>query len=174
MSAVDAADRAEIKNVQAQASLSLHYEGEAMKGGDDPSAPAREKTLLRRIDGHVMPFLCIVYALSLIDRTNLSSAKVAGMEKDLVLTGSRYSIVALIFFPVYILVEVPFNSVLRHLGTRRLLTAMIFCWGVTAMCCGFVKTYEQLIGLRILLGFFEGGFNVRLPAVPQSELHLKN
>ncbi|OAG45262.1 hypothetical protein AYO21_00610 [Fonsecaea monophora] len=159
MSALDPTDGAEVKAVQVQTSSTIHDEDVASKEQGLPSTSVPDKKLLRRIDLHVMPFLCILYALSLIDRTNLSSAKVAGMDVDLVLTGSRYSVVALVFFPIYILVEIPTNSVLRWVGTRKLLSGMIFCWGVVAMCCGFVKSYEQLIGVRILLGFFEGGFN---------------
>lgn len=43
--------------------------------------------------------LCIVFGLSLLDRTNISAAYIAGLAKDLRLDiGARYNIALLIFF----------------------------------------------------------------------------
>jgi hypothetical protein len=43
--------------------------------------------------------LCVVFGLSLLDRTNISSAYIAGLAVDLELTvGARYSIALLVFF----------------------------------------------------------------------------
>lgn len=33
----------------------------------------------------------------------------------------------------------------------------MFAWGVVNMSMGFVKTYTQLVALRVLLGTFEAG-----------------
>ncbi|KAL2789226.1 major facilitator superfamily domain-containing protein [Aspergillus keveii] len=116
-----------------------------------------EKRLMRRIDLHVMPWLCLTYALSLIDRTNIGAARVAGMEADLNLTGNRYSIVLMIFFITYIAVELPSNALIRRLGVKIYLPCLVAAWGVVAMCFGFLQNYGQTIALRILLGFFDGG-----------------
>ncbi|KAK5050538.1 hypothetical protein LTR84_003819 [Exophiala bonariae] len=117
-----------------------------------------DKKLLRRIDLHIVAWLAALYALSLLDRTNIGSAKVAGMEVDLKLTGNRYSIVSLMLFPTYILLEVPSNMLIRRISVRRYLAFLIFCWGVLAMCCGFVNDWKDLIAVRVLLGAFEGAF----------------
>ncbi|KAL3495814.1 phthalate transporter [Aspergillus germanicus] len=121
-----------------------------------------EKRLVRRIDLNVMPWLCLTYALSLIDRTNIGAARVAGMEADLNLSENRYSIVLMIFFITYIIVELPSNALIRRLGVKIYLPCLVAAWGVVAMCFGFLQNYGQTIALRILLGFFEGGFNRRL------------
>lgn len=44
---------------------------------------AEEKALLRRIDLHIFPMLCAVFALSLLDRSNISAAYISGMKADL-------------------------------------------------------------------------------------------
>lgn len=119
-----------------------------------------DKALLRRIDLHIVAWLAVLYALSLLDRTNIGSAKVAGMEKDLELTGNRYSIVSLILFPTYILFEVPSNMVIRRVSVRKYLAFLVFCFGICAMCCGFVQSWKSLIAVRVLLGAFEGAFQV--------------
>lgn len=56
---------------------------------------ASERRLIRKIDLHVLPLLCLLYAFSLIDRSIISAAKVVGMAKDLHLTGNRYNVALL-------------------------------------------------------------------------------
>ncbi|KAJ5385609.1 Major facilitator superfamily domain general substrate transporter [Penicillium concentricum] len=118
-----------------------------------------EKLLVRRIDRQLLPWLCLLYALSLIDRTNISSAKVAGMAEDLNLVGNRYSVALVVFFGPYLISELPSNFIVRRVGTRYYLSFLIVSWGTIAMCMGFVTQYSQLVGLRLILGLFEGGFN---------------
>jgi hypothetical protein len=56
----------------------------------------------RRIDLRLLPILGLMYSISLIDRTNLGLALVAGMQKDLGLAiGNRYTICVMIFFVAY-------------------------------------------------------------------------
>lgn len=63
--------------------------------------------------------LCVVFGLSLLDRTNISAAYIAGMSTDLELTvGARYSIALLVFFIGYALFEIPSNLVIRRLGAQ--------------------------------------------------------
>lgn len=40
--------------------------------------PEEEKLILRKLDFRVFPMLCIVFGLSLLDRTNISFAYIAG------------------------------------------------------------------------------------------------
>ena len=51
-----------------------------------------EKRLLRKIDWRVLPIPIMLVGLSSIDRTNIASARVAGMSDDLDLQGNRYNI----------------------------------------------------------------------------------
>lgn len=59
--------------------------------------------------------LGLMYSISLVDRTNLGLAMVAGMAEDLKLTvGNRYTIIVMIFFVAYILCEIPSVCVLPN------------------------------------------------------------
>ena len=81
--------------------------------------------------------LCIVFGLSLLDRTNISAAYIAGLAEDLRLDiGARYSIALLVFFPGYCLFELPSNMVIRRLGARWWLSFLIVSWGyvLTSPC----------------------------------------
>ena len=101
--------------------------------------------------------LCIVFGLSLLDRSNISAAFIAGMSTDLELTGSRYNIALLVFFIGYGLFELPSNAVIRRLGARWWLSFLITTWGVCVLAMGFIDSWKLLSVLRALLGIFEAG-----------------
>lgn len=42
--------------------------------------PEEEKKLLRKIDLHMMPLLCLVYGLNYLDKTTISYASVMGLK----------------------------------------------------------------------------------------------
>lgn len=102
--------------------------------------------------------LCVVFGLSLLDRTNISAAYIAGMSADLELTvGARYSIALLVFFIGYALFEIPSNLVIRRLGAQWWLSFLIVSWGLCVLGMGFVHNWEALTVCRALLGVFEAG-----------------
>ncbi|KAF5359992.1 hypothetical protein D9758_007585 [Tetrapyrgos nigripes] len=118
-----------------------------------------ERKTIRQIDLRMLPLLGILYAIALVDRTNLSFARTAGMEEDLqIAVGDRYSIVSLVFFIPYTLFELPSNLLLRRFGVRLCLTCYIAGWAVVLLGMTFVKNYQQLAVCRTLLGVFEAGF----------------
>lgn len=56
----------------------------------------------RRIDMRLLPILGAMYSISLIDRTNLGLALVAGMQEELDLAvGNRYTVIVMLFFISY-------------------------------------------------------------------------
>lgn len=73
--------------------------------------PDLVKRTVRKIDWRLIPILSAVYTISLIDRTNLSTARAANanqMDRDLgTHIGDRYSVITLIFFVPYIILELP-------------------------------------------------------------------
>lgn len=114
---------------------------------------------IRRVDLRLLPILGALYAFSLIDRSNLSLARVVGAEVELQLNvGERYSITTLLFFIPYILLEIPANMVMRRVGPRWWLGSIAFVWGSTMTAMGFVKDWKALAGCRVVLGACEAGF----------------
>ncbi|KAJ2922386.1 hypothetical protein H1R20_g14700, partial [Candolleomyces eurysporus] len=117
-----------------------------------------KKTLLM-LDLRMLPIMGLLYAVALIDRTNLGIARTAGMEQDLKLyIGERYSIASMIYFIPYTLLQIPGNIVLRYLGARLHLTICVVGWGAAQLGMGFVRTWGELCVCRIILGVFEAGF----------------
>ena len=120
--------------------------------------PEEQHKIMRRIDRRLVLTLGFLYCVSLMDRTNTGIAAIAGMAVDLVLIDNRYSIIVLLFFITYVLLQPPATVVLRKLGPRYFLPSIVLLWGITMMCGGFVKTWTDFIAIRLILGVFEAGF----------------
>ncbi len=58
--------------------------------------PEEEKRILRHVDRRLVLTVGAMYCVSLMDRTNLGAANIAGMGKELLLIGNRY--VSFLFF----------------------------------------------------------------------------
>lgn len=124
----------------------------------DAFTPEQQKKIIRRIDRRLVLTLGFMYCVSLMDRTNLGIAVVAGMGVDMVLIGERYSIIVLLFFITYVLLQPPATVVLRKVGPRIFLPLITLLWGMTMIAFGFVRKWTDMIALRLILGIFEAGF----------------
>ncbi|KAJ0303781.1 hypothetical protein COL516b_006218 [Colletotrichum fioriniae] len=97
--------------------------------------------LSRRIDIRLLPILGIMYSISLIDRTNLGLALVAGMQEDLGLAvGNRYTVIVMVFFVAYMS-----NLVLPKAGPANWLSFLGVGFGVVLIGMGFTKTWGIFI-----------------------------
>jgi hypothetical protein len=78
-----------------------HFENDGLKRDASDSSgdglfsmgftPAEQKKIIRRIDFRLVTTVGVMYCVSLMDRTNLSLANIAGMKTDLDLAvGFRY------------------------------------------------------------------------------------
>ncbi|KAF7324581.1 Pantothenate transporter liz1 [Mycena kentingensis (nom. inval.)] len=120
--------------------------------------PQEQAKIVRRIDWRLVSLVGIMYCASLMDRTNLSVANIAGMSVELKLTGNKYNIISLVFFPTYTIFQPPSTVLVRKFGPRRHLAAITLLWGAVMIGMGFVKNWEQLAALRVVLGILEAGF----------------
>ncbi|KAI1367033.1 major facilitator superfamily domain-containing protein [Xylaria arbuscula] len=116
------------------------------------------KKIIHRIDRRLLCTIGFMYCISLIDRTNISLAAIAGLAQDLVLTGNRYSIATLAFFPSYIVFQPTSTVLVRKLGPRIHIAFITTIWGAVMLGMGFVKSFGSLTALRVIIGIFEAGF----------------
>lgn len=180
-------------------SLDIQHD-EYAKEGSPPTQPSiewdkkEEKKLIRRVDRRLLPMLGVLYSIALIDRVNISAARISGMEEDLRLDiGNRYTIALVVFFPPYFVFELPSNIVLRKVGSANWLAFIAFAWGtvmIGQVCqrasqvdreaagqltfCdlqAFVKSYGALAACRFLLGLFESGVRLSSPIALQECFH---
>ncbi|KAJ9617094.1 hypothetical protein H2200_000815 [Cladophialophora chaetospira] len=124
----------------------------------DAFTPEEQRKIIHRVDRRLVLTLGFMYCVSLMDRTNTGIAVIAGMGVDLVLIGNRYSVMVLLFFITYVLLQPPATVVLRKVGPQRFLPTITVLWGLTMLCAGFVKKWTDLVAIRLILGVFEAGF----------------
>lgn len=58
-------------------------------GHPEPS-PDEVRRVIRKLDWHILPLCFVLYTFSVLDRSNLGNARLAGLEEDLDLGGDRY------------------------------------------------------------------------------------
>ncbi|KAK8228866.1 general substrate transporter [Phyllosticta capitalensis] len=122
-------------------------------------SPQEQRKLIHRIDRRLVVTVGVMYCISLMDRTNLSAANIAGMSVELdMVKGYRYSLVTLVFFITYVVFQPLSTGLVRKIGPRLHLAAITVFWGATMIGMGFAPTWNALAGLRALLGIFEAGF----------------
>ncbi len=64
--------------------------GAPIAADDFGFTPEEQKKIIRHVDRRLVLTVGAMYCISLMDRTNLGSANIAGMGKDLLLIGDRY------------------------------------------------------------------------------------
>ncbi|KAM7204282.1 general substrate transporter [Naviculisporaceae sp. PSN 640] len=121
--------------------------------------PEEKKRIIRHVDRRLVLTVGALYCVSLMDRTNLGAASIAGMKVDLNLIGNNhYSIISLLFFVTYIIFQPPSTVVVRKIGPRIFITIITFLWGCCLIGMGFAQDWKLLAGLRVVLGVLEAGF----------------
>lgn len=111
----------------------------------------------RKILFRIVPFICLAYAINMIDRVNISFAKLR-MSEDLLLSDAAYGIGTSIFFIGYLIFEIPSNIYLKKVGARATLTRIMILWGLATILMSLVQSSTSFYFLRFLVGAAEAGF----------------
>lgn len=97
---------------------------------EDPDADCTEREradidakLVRRLDLKLMPWLCLLYLMAFLDRTNIGNAKIAGLTQPppegISLTTAEYNSSLTIFFVSYAVFEPLTNILLKRMRPSR-------------------------------------------------------
>ena len=111
--------------------------------------------LLRKIDLHIMPIMCVVYGLNYLDKTTLSYASIMGLETDLNLTKNNYQWLGSIFYFGYLGFEYPTSRLLQRLPLAKYSAFNIILWGLTLSCTAATSNFAGIASVRLILGIFE-------------------
>lgn len=127
---------------------------------DDDSLPSlthpMEKKILRKMDIFLIPLMGLLYFLSNLDKSNIGNAEVAGLSKDIGLKGTEYNVAVTVFFATYILFDPLGTNMLKILGPPVMFGFCLFAFGIISLLTAWIKNYNHLVAVRILLGAFEG------------------
>ncbi len=117
-----------------------------------------ERSTIERVTRRLIPFMCLMYALNILDRVNVGVASLS-ISKSLHYSDAQYGFGAGIFFVGYFLFEVPSNVILEKVGARIWMARIMVTWGIIATCMMFITPDPRLYyWLRFLLGVAEAGF----------------
>ncbi|CAI7652579.1 unnamed protein product [Penicillium pancosmium] len=118
-----------------------------------------EKKLVRKIDARLLIMLVVMYILNYLDRNNIASAKLAGLDKDLNLKGNQYQTCVSILFVGYLLMQVPSNMILNKFGKPSIyLPGCMFAWGTISAATAATRNFGGLLACRFILGFVEAAY----------------
>ena len=117
---------------------------------------SRAEAILSRAAWRLIPFMCLMYVASFLDRVNISFAALT-MNQDLGFSPEIFGIGAGIFFFGYFFFEIPSNLILEKVGARLWMCRIMVSWGLISMVTAFVKTASAFYVLRFLLGLAEAG-----------------
>ncbi|CCH41706.1 putative membrane protein [Wickerhamomyces ciferrii] len=132
---------------------------DSLKHLSEEEFKALEIKTRRKIDFRILPMVVFIYILNYLDRNNIASARLGGLEEDLGLKGNQYQTCISILFVGYILMQIPSNMILNKLGKPSLfITVIMTAWAIISTCTGAVQSYKGLMVVRLLLGFVEAGF----------------
>ncbi|KAL6819990.1 major facilitator superfamily domain-containing protein [Trichoderma camerunense] len=118
-----------------------------------------ERKLVRKVDFRLLTMTVLMYILNYLDRNNIASAKLAGMQTDLGLHGNQYEIAVSILFVGYILMQVPSNLLLNKIGKPSLyLPSCMVAWGIVSTLTATTTTFGGLVACRLFLGLIEAAY----------------
>ena len=125
--------------------------------------------MLRKIDLYLIPWLCLLYLASFLDRSSIVSlfpvlkhrlpypatnttqgnAKIEGLQEDLHMSDGGFATALSVFFVTYALFEPVSNILLKRLRPSRYFPTIVILWGICETSQGLVHNTGGLIAARL-------------------------
>ncbi|KAI8331198.1 major facilitator superfamily domain-containing protein [Chlamydoabsidia padenii] len=129
-----------------------------------PLDPQTERRLLHKLDWRIVPWIFLLYFLSVEDRVNVGFSFTMNKQQghDLATTAhlsARENNIGLgLFYVAYILFEVPSNMIMAHVNPAYWIARIMITWSIVTCCMAVISQAWHFYLLRFLLGVFEAGF----------------
>src|SRR6202049_4862786 len=104
---------------------------------------------------NVLILLCIMYALTYIDRNNVSTAAFV-LKQDLHLSNTQVGLVFSAFAYPYLVFQIIGGWLGDRFGARLALTVSAIFWAGATLLTGLVGSLGAMLFARVMLGFGEG------------------
>ncbi|OJZ88876.1 hypothetical protein ASPFODRAFT_127854 [Aspergillus luchuensis CBS 106.47] len=155
-------DAVENPDVKADISELEYVKGNAPGNAGPTFSIEDENRVYRKLDWNLMPLVFVLYSLSVLDRSNLGNAKIAGMEDDIDLSGRRYDWLATAFYIAYILSQ--WTTIgWKAFPPHRWVGVTVFLWGFVSTIQSACTNWAGLMVCRVFLGIIEAMYG---PGVP--------
>jgi sugar phosphate permease len=99
-----------------------------------------------------------MYFFNAVDRSNISNAKTDGIDRNLGFVGEEYSLLILLFYIPFGLLDLPLNILTKRFSARRVLPSLMTTWGVLSLLQCATTNFAGILVLRLLMGAMEAGF----------------
>ena len=117
----------------------------------------KDGPLRLKIDLRLCSIAGVLCSLQLLDSSIISSASVTSMLADLDLQGNRFSVSIFIYTIASVLFQLPATIAVRVFGPRAFFASLTLGFGLLTLCTAFVRSWRQMIALRVLLGITTSG-----------------
>jgi len=112
--------------------------------------------LMYRIMWRIMPLMVAFMMLSVIDRSNVSYAKLQ-MVSGLGMSETTYGLASSLFFIGSLIFEVPSALAAHRFGARFWFARILLTWGLLTVLVGFTFSGSLFAAVRFLIGAAEAG-----------------
>lgn len=113
---------------------------------------------VRKARWRLTPFLALMFALSMLDRSNVGFVK-AALQTDANIGNAAFALGAGIFFFGYAVFEVPSNLIMHRVGAKLWMSRIMVTWGLASAAMMFVHDTTSFYVMRFILGVAEAGFS---------------
>ncbi|CAO3646702.1 unnamed protein product [Cunninghamella blakesleeana] len=126
--------------------------------------PEVERKLLRKLDWRIVPWIFILYFLSVEDSVNVGFSFTMNKQQghDLATTANlsaRENNIGLgLFYVAYIIFEIPSNLIMANVNPAYWIARIMITWSIVTCCMAAISTAWHFYLLRFLLGLSEAGF----------------
>jgi len=115
-----------------------------------------DEFLIRRIWWRVMPLILLTYLVAVIDKANVSFAKLQ-MVHQIGITETAYGMASSLFLIGYLIFEVPSALGVHRFGAPKWLSRIILSWGIATVLLAYTASGSMFAALRFLVGAAEAG-----------------
>ncbi|KAK2807360.1 hypothetical protein FQN51_003186 [Onygenales sp. PD_10] len=123
----------------------------------DDVPPIHNRTI-QKLDFILLPFLCILFLVNSLDRSNIGNAETAHFTRDAGLQPEDLNAAVAWFFVFFVALQPVGAAAGRKFGMSRWVPTVMTLWGICTLLHICVRRRWQLILLRIVLGSLEAGF----------------
>jgi MFS transporter, ACS family, tartrate transporter len=116
-----------------------------------------ERSTIRKVYWRLVPLLFLGLMFNSFDRFNVGFAALR-MNHDIGLNPVMFGLGASLFYFGYLLLGIPSNLLLHHIGAQKWLGWIVTVWGLISVLTAFIWNAHSFYGTRILLGAAEAGY----------------